>query len=79
MGAGARRSPARARAPASRRAAPAASGTPFCVWVQRAAALGGALALFSPYHPEIDGLAETRRRDSADGSGDPFDDGDGGD
>jgi hypothetical protein len=37
------------------------------------------VALFSPYHPEIDGLQDARRRDSADGSGDPFDDGDGGD
>ena len=114
MGAGSHRSPARARAPASRRVAPAPSGTPLSVWVQRAAALGGALALlagmklgwegtaanrcflfaglcalvwaaaalvalFSPYHPEIDGLRDARRRDSADGGDDPFDDGDGGD
>jgi hypothetical protein len=47
--------------------------------VQRAAALGGALAPFSPYHPEIDGLQVARRRDSAGGSDDLFGGGDGGD
>jgi hypothetical protein len=110
MDAGARRSPPRPRVPASRRAAPTASGTPLCVWVGRAGALGCALsliagmslawegaaatrsfllaglfgivwaagalvALFSPYHPEIDGLPEPGRRESSDGSGGLFDGG----
>ena len=40
-------------------------------------AAGALVGLFSPYHPEIDGLAEPRRRESSGGLFDDDGDGDG--